>query len=114
MLDALASDPYWEKLIEGYIDAEIAELQEYLLEWEAGTYDSVVHSVINHAERKQFDRLTYLRKASSFRKKGAKRVPKLGCRPDGTAVYRKDNEFLIMRLDRYGIERIVTYGINED
>ena len=128
MVDALASDPYWERLIKGYTDAEIAELKEYILEWEAGTYDSVVHSVVNHgvvnhAERKQFDRLTYLRKASSFSKKVLRgyqswdidqTVPKLGHRPDGTAVYRKGNEFLIMRLDQYGIEKIVTYGINED
>lgn len=74
----------------------------------------MVHSVINHAERKRFDRLKYLRRASSFSKKGAKRVPKLGYRPDGTAVYRKGNEFLIVRLDQHGIEKIVTYGINED
>lgn len=114
MLKALRADAYWNQLVEGYTDVEVSEIEQHLLEWDAGTYRSVVHSVINHAERKQFDRLRYLRKASNFNKKGAKRVPKSGCRPDGTVAYRKGNEFLIMRLNQEGIERIVTYGINED
>jgi hypothetical protein len=114
MSDALSADPYWERLIEGYTDSEIAEIEQYLLEWESGTYSSAAHSVIDHAGRKQFDRLKYLRKANSFSKKGAKRVPKLEYRSDGTAAYRKGREFLIVRLDQRGIERIVTYGINED
>jgi hypothetical protein len=74
----------------------------------------VAQSVTHHAERKRFDLLRYLRNAHSFSKKGAKRVPKSGYRSDGSAVYRKDNEFLIVRPDEYGVEKIVTYGINEE
>jgi len=114
MSDDCFADPYLARLLEDYGESEVVELQQYLLEWEAGTYDSIAHSVIHHAERKRFDPLRYLRKAHNFSKKGAKRVPKSGYRPDGSAVYRKDNEFLIVRPDQYGVEKIVTYGINEE
>jgi len=114
MTDDPFTDPYLNELLKGYRDAEIAELQQYLLEWEAGTYNNVAHSVIHYAERKQFDPLKYLRKAHNFSKKGAKRVPISGYRSDGSAVYRKENEFLIVRQDQYGVEKIVTYGINEE
>lgn len=114
MPDDPSTETYLNKLFKGYGDAEIAELQQYLLEWEAGTYDSVAHSVIHHAERKQFDPLKYLRKAHNFSKKCAKRVPKSGYRLDGSAMYRKEDGFLIVRPDQYGVEKIVTYGINEE
>lgn len=114
MSDISSSDPYLNELLKGYTDTEISELQRYLLEWEAGTYSSVAHSVINHAERKRFDPLRYLRKAHNFNKKGAKRVPKSGYRSDNSAVYRKDGEFLIVRPDQYGVEKIVTYGMSEE
>ncbi len=114
MSDDPSTDPYLDVLLKGYGDAEISELQQYLLEWEVGTYNSVAHSIIHHAERKRFDPLKYLRKAHNFSKKGAKRVPKSGYRSDGSAVYRKEDEFLIVRSDQYGAEKIVTYGVNED
>jgi hypothetical protein len=41
-------------------------------------------------------------------------VPKSGYRSDGSAVYRKENEFLIVRSDQYSVEKIVTYGITEE
>jgi len=50
----------------------------------------------------------------NFNKKGSIRVPRSGDRQDGSAVYRKGTEFLIMRLDQYGIEKIVTYGTNQE
>jgi hypothetical protein len=55
-----------------------------------------------------------LRKAHNFNRKGATRVPRSGYRQDDSAVYRKGSEFLIVRPDAFGIEKIVTYGINED
>jgi hypothetical protein len=113
MSDIPFTDPYLNQLVGDYTSAEISELQQYLLEWEPGTYASVAQSIIDHAQRKGFDPLKYLRKAHNFSKKGAKRVPKSGYRLDASAVYRKENEFLIVRQDRYGIEKIVTYGINE-
>ena len=58
--------------------------------------------------------LRYLRKAHSFSRRGARRVPKGGYRADGSAVYRKGNEYLIVRFDRSGVEKIVTYGLNDD
>jgi hypothetical protein len=114
MSDADSTDPYLNELLQGYTEAEQSELQQYLLEWDAGTYASAAHSVINHAERKQFDPLTYLRKAHNFHKKSAKRVPKSGYRWDESAVYRQGAEFLIVRPDRYGVEKVVTYGINPE
>ncbi len=105
-------DPYVQQLVELCTDAEGTELRQYLSEWEAGTYTSAAHSVFNHAIRKGFDPLQYLRKAHNFNRKGAVRVPKVGYREDGSAVYRKGSEFLIVRPDSYGIEKVVTYGIN--
>ncbi|MEB3229652.1 MAG: hypothetical protein VKJ64_01480 [Leptolyngbyaceae bacterium] len=109
----MTSDSRFEELFQQYSKAEQVEIQRYLLEWDQGTYGSSAQSVIDHAQRKGFDVLKYLRRAHNFSKKGAKRVPKSGYRSDVSAVYRKGNEFLIVRLDRYGIEKIVTYGINE-
>jgi hypothetical protein len=114
MADDLSTDPDLRELLQDYSDAERVELRQYLLEWEAGTYSSVAQSVLHHAERKGFDPLRYLRKAHNFNRRGARRVPKSGYRSDGSAVYRKENEFLIVRPDQYGIEKIVTYGINEE
>ena len=37
MPDDPSTETYLNKLFKGYGDAEIAELQQYLLEWEAGT-----------------------------------------------------------------------------
>jgi hypothetical protein len=107
-------DPYWQELTEGYTETEASEIKQYLLEWSAGTYASVAHSILNHSERKGFDPLRYLRKAHNFNRKSAKRVPKSGYRVDDTAVYRRGNEFLIVRPDQYGVEKIVTYGVNGD
>jgi len=114
MPDDLSTDLDLRKLLQDYTDTESFELQQYLLEWEAGTYSSVAQSVLHHAERKGFDPLRYLRKAHNFNTRGARRVPKSGYRSDGSAVYRKANGFLIVRPDQYGIEKIVTYGINEE
>lgn len=114
MPDDSFTDPSLRELLQDYTDAESSELQQYLSKWEAGTYNGVVQSVIHHSERKEFDLLRYLRKAHNFSKKGAKRVPKSGYRSDGSAVYRKENEFLIVRPDQYGVEKTVTYGINEE
>lgn len=109
-----ASDPYLDQLFEGYTATEVAEIQQYLAEWEVGTYGSVAQSVMDHAERKGVELLKYLRKAHNFNKRGAIRVPRTGYRADGSAVYRKGNEFLIVRPAPYGVEKIVTYGINEE
>jgi hypothetical protein len=110
----MSSDPYLKELLQGYTDREGDELQQYLLNWSAGTYGSVAQSILHHAARKRFDPLKYLRKAHNFNRKAAKRVPKSGYRLDGSPVYRKGNEFLIVRPDQYGVEKIVTYGINEE
>ena len=107
-------DPLLDQLIVGYTDAEKTEIQTYLREWDAGTYGSVTQSVLDHAARKGIDPLRYLRKAHNFSRKGARRVPKMGYRWDGSAVYRKEGEYLIIRPDLYGVEKIVTYGINEE
>jgi hypothetical protein len=80
----------------------------------ASTYISVAQNILDHASRKEFDPLRYLRKAHNFNQRGAVRVPKTGYCRDGSAVYRKGNEYLIIRPDRFGVEKIVTYGVNDD
>lgn len=108
------SDEFLIELLESYTSAEAAEIQQYLSEWDAATYTSVCQSILDHANRKGIDPLRYLRKAHNFNKKGAIRVPKTGYRGDSSAVYRKGNEYLIVRPDQYGTEKIVTYGVNDD
>ncbi|MDB9310063.1 hypothetical protein PN471_15765 [Aphanizomenon sp. CS-733/32] len=107
-------DPFLIQLLEGYTLTEVAEIEKYMIEWDAATYSSVAQSILDHAERKQTDPLKYLRKAYNFNKRGAVRVPKTGYRGDSSAVYRKGNEYLIVRPDKYGGEKIVTYGVNDD
>ncbi|WP_016952241.1 hypothetical protein [Anabaena sp. PCC 7108] len=108
------SDPFLIQLLEGYTLTEVAEMEKYMTEWDAATYSSVAQSILDHAARKDIDPLKYLRKAHNFNKKGAIRVPKTGYRGDSSAVYRKGNEYLIIRPDKYGSEKIVTYGVNDD
>lgn len=114
MPDESPVDPFWVRLCAKYSEAEITEIEQYLTEWDASTYTSVAHSVVDHALRKNIDALKYLRKAHNFNKKGAVRVPKAGYRGDGAAVYRKGNEYLIVRPDSFGVEKIVTYGVNDE
>ena len=114
MQDESSIDPYLAQILEGHTDTEIAELLNYLREWEAGTYSSIAQSLLDHAQRKGFPILRYLRKAHNFNRKGSIRVPRSGYRQDDSAVYRKGTEFLIVRPDQYGIEKIVTYGTNEE
>lgn len=108
------SDQFLIQLLEGYTSTETTEIQQYISEWNAATYTSVAQSILDHANRKGIDPLKYLRKAHNFNKKGAIRVPKTGYRRDSSAVYRKGNEYLIVRSDQYGTEKIVTYGVNDD
>ena len=108
------TDPFLIQLLEGYTSAEAAEIQQYMEEWDAATYTSVAQSILDHAARKGIEPLKYLRKAHNFNKKGAIRVPKTGYRGDSSAVYRKSNEYLIVRPDQYGTEKIITYGVNDD
>ncbi|AFZ22455.1 hypothetical protein Cylst_0073 [Cylindrospermum stagnale PCC 7417] len=108
------SDPFLIQLLEGYNLTEVVEIEKYMTEWDAATYSSVAQSILDHAARKNIDPLKYLRKAHNFNKKGAIRVPKTGYRGDSSAVYRKGNEYLIVRPDKYGSEKIVTYGVNDD
>ncbi|WP_199246404.1 hypothetical protein [[Phormidium] sp. ETS-05] len=106
-------DPFEEQLFTGRTEGEIAEIKRYMSSWDGSTYASVTASILDHALRKGFDPLRYLRKANNFHKK-AIRVPKVGYRTDGSAVYRKGNEYMIVRADAFGIEKIVTYGVNDE
>lgn len=107
-------DPFLKQLLEGYTQDEGREIQQYLNEWDAATYISLAMNILDHSTRKNIDSLKYLRKAHNFNKKGAVRVPKTGYRSDGSAVYRKGNEYLIVRPDSFGIDKIVTYGVNDE
>lgn len=114
MPDETPVEPFLAQLYEGYIEAEVVEIKQYLAEWDASTCISVAQSILDHASRKEFEPLKYLRKAHNFNKNRAVRVPKTGYRQDGSAVYRKGNEYLIVRPDNFGVEKIVTYGVNDD
>jgi hypothetical protein len=113
MPDNLAEDPFFIQLTSSYSESEIAEIKQYLEEWMVGTYINVAHNVLDHAVRKQVDPLRYLRKAHNFSTRRAQRVPPKGYRADDSAVYRKGDEYLIVRLDGFGMEKIVTYGVND-
>ena len=78
MPDESSLDPYLERLFEDYSNTEVIELQQYLSEWERGTYRTVAQSVLDHSQRKGFDPLKYLRKAHNFHTRGAVRVPRTG------------------------------------
>ena len=106
------NDPFLEKLCQNYTEKEIIEIKNYLSEWSAATYLSIAHNILDHADRKHIDPLKLLRKAHNFNKKRATRIPPKDYRQDQSAVYRKNNEYLIVRLDPSGIEKIVTYGVN--
>lgn len=78
-------------MLESYTASEALEIQQYLCEWEAGTYDNVAQSVLDHAERKGFSPLRYLRKA---------------------LIVKEQLEFLdqgIVRMIRQSIERGVSF-----
>jgi hypothetical protein len=106
------NDPFLEKLCQNYTKEEITEIKFYLSEWSAASYLSIAHNILDHAERKQIDPLKLLRKAHNFNKKRAICIPPKDYWQDQSAVYRKHNEYLIVRLDPSGIEKIVTYGVN--
>lgn len=114
MQDESPQDPFIDQLCQGYTEAEINEIKQYLAKWDASTYLSISDSILDHASRKQLDPLKYLRKAHNFNKKRATRVPKTSYRVHGSAVYRKGSEYLIVRPDKFGVEKIVTYGVNDD
>jgi hypothetical protein len=105
-------DPFLERLYQNYTEVEISEIKVYLLEWSAASCINVAHNILDHAERKQVDPLKLLRKAHNFNKKRAIQIPTKGYRKDDSAVYRKTNEYLNVRVDLSGIEKTVTYGVN--
>ena len=82
-----------QRLCKGCTEAEIDGIYKHLDKWTMGTYGTVAQSVLDHADRKEFSPLRYLRKAHNFNKRGAVRVPKSGARLDSSIVYRKGNEF---------------------
>lgn len=95
-----------------YTDEEIREIRELMILWSAGTYSSVAESIIDHAERKDYENnyLEYLRDAAKFDKTKARRIPPVGFRDDDTVRWEnlKTGEYLI--LDNFG--KIRTYGNN--
>ncbi len=66
-----STDPFFAELIKRYSEVEIAEIKRYLTDWDAASYLSVSHKILDHAERKKIDSLKLLRKAHNFNKKRA-------------------------------------------
>ncbi|KAB8144824.1 hypothetical protein F8S13_03020 [Chloroflexia bacterium SDU3-3] len=101
-------DPWEQRLFKpDYNEQQIREIQERMQHWDRSSYDSVAHSIVDHAGRHGFgdNFLEYLRRADRFNTRGARRTP-LDWQ---TIRYNKGNgEFLIIRDGK-----IVTYGINE-
>jgi hypothetical protein len=89
-------------------------MQQYMTNRTSSTYTSVAHNIWERAVRKDFEPLKYLRKAHNFNKRRSGRFPKTGYRPDDSAVYRKGQEYLIVKPDVFGTEKIVTYGLNDE
>ncbi len=108
------SDIYFTLLCNPYSETEIQEVERYLGDWSAGTYASVSQSVLDHAMRKGIEPLKYLRQAHNFNQKRATRVPPTGYRRDGSAVYRKEGQYLIVRPDQSGTEKVVSFGSVEE
>jgi len=48
MPDESSVDPYLDRLFENYSNTEVIELQQYLSEWDRGTYRTVAQSVLDH------------------------------------------------------------------
>lgn len=109
-----SSDLYFARLCEPYRDIEIQEIEGYLSDWSAGTYASVSQSVLDHSTRKGVEPLKYLRQAHNFNRKRANRIPPAGYRRDGSAVYRKESQYLIVRPNASGAEKIVSFGSAEE
>lgn len=89
---------------------EIEEIQTLMMLWSSGTYDKVIESVLDHAERKGYDVLDYLGSAAKFNKNKSVRIPPVGFRDDDTVRWenRITGEYLIE--DNLG--KIRTYGVN--
>lgn len=96
---------YKEILLANYDGVEVKEIQTLLEAWDQATYRSVYHSVFDHANRHGYENnyLRYLRKASNFNKRGARRKNL----SDGAIRWNKGSEFLIERDDR-----VISYGEN--
>lgn len=99
------TDPYEQILFEGYTDAETAEIESLMEKWNKATYPTLANSIVDHADRHGFtgDYLKYLRKASNFNKKGARKK----LLPNGALRWNKGIEFLIERDGK-----IISYGEN--
>lgn len=98
-------DPYEQVLFTGYTEDEILEIEALMATWDQATYETLAHSIVDHAERHGFsgNYLKYLRKAKNFNKKGARQK----VLSDGAIRWNKGFEFLIERSGR-----IVSYGEN--
>ncbi|MEO0768827.1 MAG: hypothetical protein AAFY72_05245 [Cyanobacteria bacterium J06649_4] len=58
--------------------------------------------------------MKYLRQAHNFNRKRATRVPPAGYWLDGSAVYRKEGQYLIVRPDAFNTEKVVSFGSLEE
>lgn len=99
------TDPYEQILFEGYTDAEIAEIKTLMEKWNKATYPTLANSIVDHADRHSFTNnyLKYLRKASNFNKKGARKK----LLPNGASRWNKGSEFIIEKDGK-----IISYGEN--
>ncbi|MBN8560297.1 MAG: hypothetical protein J0L70_07235 [Leptolyngbya sp. UWPOB_LEPTO1] len=98
-------DPYEQLLFATYTEAEALEIEALLADWDQATYETLAHSIVDHAERHGYsgNYLRYLRKAKNFNKKSAKQKTLA----DGAIRWNKGFEFLIERSGK-----IISYGEN--
>ncbi len=101
-------DVWEELLLAGYNETEQDEIRRLMAGWGRGSLNSPAHCIVFHSNEHGFPGryLLYLRVASNFNKKGAKKI----IRPDGSIKWvRPNREFLI---ERDGL--VIVYGRNRD
>jgi hypothetical protein len=94
-LKELADDPWLDKLFSvAQNESQVREIESLMLRWGQGSYDSVAHCIVNHANRHGYpgDYLKYLRKAANFNKKRSRKSSR---EPGVYRWNRRNDEYLL-------------------
>ncbi len=104
----MCADSSEHHLFHNLSDAQKAEAQRFLQDWEQGTFDCVEDSIDYHYKKHASGSLLdYLYQASHFRTKGARRSY---LAPDRVRYIRSDGEYLLVNPLT---GNIISYGRNQ-